>query len=140
MYIVGIDPDTKESGVAVWSKKTKTIVTYSAMSFFELYDFLTENKDIIELVRIEAGWLNKKSNFHGNAYQTKRAGERIAKNVGSNHETGRKIVEMCDYLKLNHSEVLPLGKLNKEYFKALTKLDIKNQDIIDAVMLVFDYK
>lgn len=138
-FIIGIDPDTQKSGVAVWVREKRQLMVAAPLTFFELFDILSLNKPKIELVRIEAGWLNAKSNFHGRPYQTKAAGERIAKNVGSNHEVGRKIVEMCQYLEIPHVTVKPLGKVNRPYFEAITKLKGKNQDVMDAVMLVWDY-
>lgn len=137
---IGIDPDTDRSGVAIWDMRRKRLLQYGALRFFEIFDLLKEHKYSIELVRVEAGWVHAKSNFHGRAYQTKAAGERIAKNVGANHETGRKIVEMCKYFSLTCDEVPPMGKMRKDYFHQLTGIDTKNQDVIDAVMLVWDYK
>ena len=107
--IIGIDPDCKLSGYAEWDMKQQRLTSVAKHSFFEIFKVLEAQRDEIALVRIEAGWLNKKSNFlvfHG---QSKAAGERIAKNVGSNHETGKKLVEMANYLDLKVEEVKPLG-------------------------------
>ena len=135
MIYIGIDPDTKKSGVAVWDSKYKYLQLFT-MSFFELYDYLYNEK--VDRVIIEAGWLNEKSNFHNNAYQTKAAGERISKNVGANHETGRKIAEMCEYLVLNYDLKKPSSsKMTPECFKSMTGIETKNQDKIDAGVLVF---
>jgi hypothetical protein len=105
--IVAVDPDVKKSGVTVLDVASKSISTY-AMPFPELIDFIYSFPDR-ESVRIavEAGWLNLKSNFHG--YYGSR-GERIAKDVGANHETGRKIVEMCEHKEYSVSLVKPLEK------------------------------
>lgn len=94
--IVGIDPDCSFCGVAEYEHETKYFHVQK-MKFFKLYGYLKENRERITLVRIEAGWLNEKSNFHCSCGQTKQAGERIAKNVGANRETGRKTAEMCWY-------------------------------------------
>lgn len=115
----------------------------NSLSFFELYDMLTSYTSMISLVRIEAGWLNKKSNFHDRLGQSKQVGEKIASSVGANAETGRKIVEMCEYLKIPFELVKPLGtkNINAEKFKQTTGYSKRtNQDQRDAAMLVWDYK
>lgn len=141
--IIGIDPDCKLSGYAEWDMKQQRLTSVAKYSFFEIFDVLEAQRAEIALVRIEAGWLNKKSNFHGRPGQSKAAGERIAKNVGSNHETGRKLVEMCHYLDIQVEEVKPLGtkSVDAKLFKKMTGIAIRtNQDMRDAAMLVFNYK
>ena len=105
--IVAVDPDIRKSGVTMLDVQTKSIELY-AMPFPELIDFiysLSDKESVI--IAVEAGWLNQKSNFHG--YYGNR-GERIAKDVGANHETGKKIVEMCEHKEYSVSLVKPLGK------------------------------
>jgi hypothetical protein len=145
--IVAVDPDVKKSGVAVLDVAGKSISTY-AMSFPELIDFIYGFPDK-ESVRIavEAGWLNLKSNFHG--YYGKR-GERIAKDVGANHETGKKIVEMCEHKEYSVLLVKPLekrwkgsrGKITHSELESVLKgremaLDRKrtNQDERDSILI-----
>jgi len=91
----------------------------------------------IRLVVIEAGWLNK-SNWHI-AKLNKFAASKSGKDIGANHEVGRKIVEMCEYLKLPFELVRPTQtKVTKEYFGKITGIkDRTNQDQRDAMMLVF---
>lgn len=107
--IIAIDPDVTKSGVAVMDIVSRKIDTLS-LSFPELMDYLF-SIPMIEMettvIAVEAGWLNKKSNFHG--YYGSR-GERIAKDVGANLETGKKIVEMCEHKGLPVSLVKPLKK------------------------------
>ena len=142
---IGIDPDVDKSGVALWSPSRQELLV-NTKKFFDLFDFLLETKRNMSecakiVVVVEAGWLNKKSNYHGSAYQTKAAGERISKNVGSNHETGRKIVEMCEYLGIESQLVVPThAKFTKDYFKSITGIEKANQEMIDAGMLVFGRK
>lgn len=138
---IGIDPDTKASGVAHYNKQLQTMVLHN-MPFFDLYDYLLKSKLVTRYgirlkVIIEAGWLKKKSNWHGDVKQEKHVGERISKNVGSNHETGRKIVEMCNYLEIEHELVLPMGKVTPEYFASMTGQKVRDQDMIDAGCLVW---
>lgn len=140
---VGIDPDTKKSGYAEYCTKQGKLVTVNSYSFFEIFDILECSREIIKLVRIEAGWINAKANFHGKYGQSKQAGERIAKNVGSNHETGRKLAEMCEYLNIPYELVKPLGTkaIDAPLFKKITGwTETTNQDNRDAAMLVFKYK
>jgi hypothetical protein len=141
MKIIGIDPDVKLSGVAEYEPETKHF-DVRKMAFFQLYEYLKENRQQIALVRIEGGWLNEKSNFHYARNQSKQAGERIAKNVGANHETGRKICEMCEHLDIKYEIVRPLGTKNIEhfFFKRITGFRGRtNQELRDAGMLVYGF-
>lgn len=140
MLYIGIDPDVDKSGIAAWIDKKKYLKIES-MSFFDIYEGLRLLKEEqIEIkVRIEAGWLNQKSNFHNRPGQSKRVGERIAKNVGSNHQVGKLIGEMCEHLGIEYEFVKPMGKVTPEYFEKLTGIKVKkkDQDMIDAAMLVY---
>jgi len=91
-------------------------------------------------VRIEAGWLNEKSNFHNRRGQTKTAGERVAKNVGANHEVGRKFGEMCEYLGIDYEFVKPLGTkcIDHRTFVRMTGWKGRtNSEMRDSAMLVY---
>jgi hypothetical protein len=136
--IIGIDPDLERSGVAAWNASGKSL-DLRTLSFFQLYDFLQAHADRILLVRVEAGWLNRKSNFHSRAGQTKPAGESIARNVGENHAAGKLICQMCVYLELHCEEVQPQAhKLNRDSFRAVTGYrERTNQETRDAAMLVY---
>lgn len=136
---IGIDPDVDKSGVAVIENGE---IELFSLSFWQLFEFLKERKP--DLVRVEGGWLNKMSNFR--AGKPTAALARIGKNVGSNHEAGRKIVEMCEYLQIKHEVVKPLqkhwkgtdGKITHEevvkYFKIKQKRT--NQEERDALLLL----
>lgn len=138
MYYFGIDPDVKESGFAIWDNKTKEI-DYGKLSFWDLIkkiEYYSRNYEVKFI--IEAGWLNKKSNFHNRPYQSKLIGERIAKNVGSNHQVGKLLVEYCEKYKLDYELKVPKQKKYTSYYiQNLTGIKVKNQDIIDAIMLVW---
>ena len=105
--IVAVDPDVTKSGVAVIDVKTKTVEPYS-MSFPDLIDYLYNlpDKDSTRIA-IEAGWLNK-PNWH--RAPSMAAAANVGNRIGRNHETGRKIVEMCEHKGLSVSLVKPLGK------------------------------
>ena len=104
--IVGIDGDVDKSGIATYYNGELLIETLPFPELIEkLYLLATLPDDV--LVVVEAGWLNEKSNFHGK--QGKRA-ERITKNVGSNHQTGRHICEMARHYGLEVKEQKPFNK------------------------------
>lgn len=144
-FRIGIDPDTDKSGVALFDVKGKQLLSLDNLIFFELFVFLyyqiaKHSDESIEVV-IEAGWLNAKSNFHG-AFGG--AAERIGAKVGANHETGKKIVEMCEYLNIPYRLVKPLSlkpwggkKINHAQFVQQTGwVGRTNQEQRDAAMLV----
>lgn len=107
--IIAVDPDTEKSGIAELNTGTREMKLFN-MTFPEVIRYLTkvseEKADVI--IVVEAGWKVKKSNFH--VAQGRRA-ERVAKNVGANHETGKKIIEMARSLGLNVVEQHPLKKI-----------------------------
>ncbi len=130
---IGIDPDVSKNGVAVWDGED--FARLETMTFFELFEYMCFHLPYIDTVVIEAGWLNKRHNWHGG---TKSTSQRISNNVGRNHETGRKIVEMCQYLEIEYTLVQPRrSKITPQLFERISGYKVKNQDIIDAAMLVF---
>ena len=139
--IVGIDCDVDKNGVAV--KEDGEYSLYS-LSFWDLFEFLSQTRP--RLVVIEGGWLNAKSNFRF-AKSTSIA-SRMGKNVGENHAVGKKIVEMCIYLSLEHKVVKPLqkiwngkdGKITHDELNRVFKMNFKktNQENRDAFLLIYD--
>jgi hypothetical protein len=143
---IGIDPDKDLSGVAVKQKENGILkVQLYTLAFFPLFDFLKDNKTGIEMVVIEGGWLNKKSNWHNNNQGTGVAAA-VGRSVGINHGTGLLIVDMCKYLGIAHRIVKPLrkawkgkdGKITHEEFVRYFKLPVKrsNQEQRDAALLI----
>ena len=148
--IIGIDPDTEKSGIGILNMSTRKL-ELTNMSFPVLLDNLQAwKKDEAEnnrkvIVIVEAGWMNAKSCFH--KAQGKSA-EKIAKDVGANHETGRKIIEMCEHYGIEVIAQAPLrkcwrgkdGKITHEelaYFTGITGRE--NQDARDAGLLAWNY-
>ena len=143
---IGIDPDLTLSGVATYNKETREL-TVQKLSFFKLLEYLQQNREQIFRVRIEAGWLVNKSNYHKQQGYKQR--ERIAKNVGENHAIGKMIAEMCQYLELDFELRKPLKKLwngsggkisHKELTFQLSRIKIpfktrSNQEERDAVLI-----
>jgi len=146
--IVAIDPDVDKSGVATLQIEGKHLVMDS-LKFPKLIDLLKwMNKDKIHfpfMVVVEAGWLNAISNYHTAAGKR---GQRIAKNVGANHQVGKMIVEMCEYYKIPVTTVKPLkkmwrgkdGKITHEEISAFTGIAGRNnQEERDAALLAWVY-
>jgi hypothetical protein len=142
---VGIDPDVEKSGVAFYEPSSGKL-ELSNLPFFALFDYLSfvkkqETEDVICVVVIEAGWLNK-SNWHKVNNGSSSLNSKIGERTGANFEVGKKIVEMCEYLKLEHKLVKPTKtKLNHVTFAKITGIiDRTNQEQRDAGMLVFGRK
>ena len=145
--IIAIDPDVKASGVAVLDIPKRSVEA-RAMPFPELLEMLRDVSrwSVPRRVIVEGGWLVSKSNYH---YARGKGGERIAKNVGANHETGRKIVEMLVHWGIQHEVVHPLkkcwrgreGKITLAELNSLLRgMGIRemgrcNQDVRDAVLI-----
>ena len=143
--IIGIDSDVKKSGVAVLNGKELLL---NNLAFFDLRDFLVREKENIRIVKVEAGYLNKKSNFRG--AKNIRTAARIGKNVGACNEVAKKIVEMCNHYGLPVREVKPFHKIwkgrdgkisHEELLLQLKMRNIKNdsrstnQDQRDAALI-----
>lgn len=147
MITIAVDPDLEKSGVAVY--RTGYDISYSTKPLPELVNFITNLKDKVKVI-IEAGWLNQKSNFHT---IHGRAGEKIAKNVGENHATGKLLAEFLKYNKVDFQLQLPLrkkwtgpsGKItHKELNNVLAgrgfeELKHTNQDQRDAILILLQH-
>ncbi len=140
---IGIDPDVTESGFANYQKANKKLIDCTTLAFFDLYQILHNRVYIgcIDIVNIEGGWLNEKANFRL-ITGSKSAGERVAKNVGSNHAVGKLIVEMCIHLDISfvvRKPIKPIFK-NEIYFKKITGWTGRtNADARSAANYVYGY-
>lgn len=135
---IGIDPDLKKSGFAIWNGKhspTLCIVLLSVPSI--IMELIKCKEDRIDItVIIESGWLNKKANFRQT--QNKAIGEAIARKVGENHAAGKIIEQACQELGITYKLTRPrTSKVTPAYFEKLTGIKTKNQECIDAGMLVY---
>lgn len=157
--VVGIDPDSDKSGVAVLEKMTRKL-TLTTMTFPEVLECLQYIKRQAEVsgkkfcVIIEAGWLNT-SHWHLNNSDTRASAAAKGNSVGRNHETGRKITEMCKHWDIPHELVKPLilrvrgrnlwkgkdGKITHEELQEITKIKEKrsNQEARDAALLAWSW-
>lgn len=147
-YINAIDPDVDRSGVAMLDTRSRELRLLS-LDFPTLLDYLQElsarlNHDCEDfIVLVEAGWMNDKSNFRNTSG---RASDRISKNVGSNHQVGKLIIQMCRHWSMPVREVAPArkfwkgpgGKISREEFAAVTGFAGRtNQEERDAGMLAW---
>ncbi len=135
--LIGIDPDVDKSGVAIMESGKLTLKN---LTMFELFDELTfiKSLDVNVKIYIEAGWLNK-TNWHTSGKMNIATVAQIGARTGANHETGRKIAEMCEYLKIDYELVRPTqSKVKASFFKQLTKYQGRtNQEQRDAAMLIW---
>lgn len=135
--IIGIDPDLEKSGVAI---RSATHLELKNLAFHEVITLFDTNRDLIKKVVIEAGWLNKKSNFRN--IQSRLVAERTAKNVGENHATGKLLVEMAESKGIPVLTIKPTRtKLDSENFNRVTGWQGRtNQEQRDACMLIWAMK
>lgn len=146
--VIGIDPDVDKSGVAVLRREEKNI-QLSALDFPHLIDYLSafKNEHKTFVVLIEAGWLNH-SNWHLTPRMTVQKAAQIGNATGRNHETGRKIAEMCEYNNISYKLIKPLkkvwrgadGKITADEFKRITNYSQRtNQEMRDAGLIAWFY-
>lgn len=140
MIKIGIDPDCNKSGCA--SKQKTTGLILNNLKFFDLFEQLKEVRELYTdvskvMVYIEAGWLNR-SNWHKVQNGSAAINSQIGQRTGANHETGKKIVEMCEYLGLPYKLVKPTRKkVDAKLFQKLTGyIGRTNQEQRDAAMLI----
>jgi len=97
------------------------------------------------LVVVEAGWLIQ-SNWHLLHKDSKAVAAAKGNSIGRNHETGRKIVEMCKHYGIEVLEHFPLkkqwkgkdGKITHKELASFTGLTgTTNQDARDAALLAW---
>lgn len=152
-YIIGIDPDCEKSGVVTLRTEDKHIRCESK-AFPELLDYFQFLRSVVSkdgksvIVVVEAGWLNE-SNWHTNRNQSHRVAAAIGNKTGRNHETGRKIVEMCKHYGIEVVEQRPLqkcwygpdGKISHEEISQFIPgfPSRSNQEVRDAALLAWNY-
>lgn len=159
-YVVGIDPDVEKNGVALLDCEEKKIVRLWSLTFPELLDFLHSIKRQAEVeeknlrVIIEAGWLNK-AHWHLTHKDTKQSAAAKGNAAGRNHETGRKIAEVCEHWQIPHELIKPLnlkvggvhlwsgkdGKITHEEIVAITGISRSrtNQEERDATLIAWEW-
>lgn len=154
--IIGIDPDADRNGVATLNRESR-LLTADTMTFPELLDYLRYTQAQAATARrnlrviIEAGWLNK-THWHVGYNDSRQAAAAKGNAVGRNHETGRKIAEMCEHWSISYELIKPLplkagrvnlwhgkdGKISSEELTAITGLRGRtNQEARDAALLAW---
>lgn len=150
--IIAIDPDVEKSGVAYLKPSTRQLEV-STLEFPLLLDYLQRAKSVHEksketlIVVVEAGWLTQ-SNWHLHRGDNLKTASAKGNSAGRNHETGRKIVEMCKHYGIEVLEHFPLrkcwkgkdGKITQEELSSFTGLTGRtNQDARDAALLAWSF-
>jgi len=138
---IGIDPDVDKSGFAVWNKPAQKFESIEALGLAEIMSFFQVMKISIEIVVIEAGYMNK-GNRHTFKGQTVSAAAKTGENVGRNHQRGMDIVEILEWMKIPYRLQKPITpnkwKDDAAYFKTITGWHGKtNPEKRDAAMLVY---
>lgn len=131
--IVGIDPDSSKSGVAIYSISAKEYTYLHTLPFFEVINKLAA-QNAHALVLIEASWLLKGSWYPGGAA----IAAKIGRSVGANHQVGRLLAEYCAFTNIPHELVIPTEtKVKAGKFAAYTGYTgTTNPETRDAGMLV----
>lgn len=134
--IIGIDPDIDKNGIAVCIGGK--ITELHNLNFVNTVQFISDRKSFIKKVVVESGWLINKSNFNLNGrVMSVVARERIAKNVGENHATGKHLVAYIESLEIKVQLLNPQGKIKAKEFNRMTGWNGRtNQEIRDAGMLI----
>ena len=154
--VIGIDPDAERNGIATLNRESR-LMTADTMTFPDLLDYLRYMQSQAATahralrVIIEAGWLNK-THWHVGYKDSAQAAAAKGNAVGRNHETGRKIAEMCEHWDIPHELIKPLplkaggvnlwrgkdGKITAEELTAITGLRGRtNQEARDAALLAW---
>ncbi|GAB3024265.1 hypothetical protein GCM10027051_31080 [Niabella terrae] len=144
-YIIGIDPDTDKSGIALYNAAGNTL-TVGNYTFFQLFEMLKEYKPSIEIVKVECGFHNKKSSWRPG--KTTGITQKIAGNVGACNQVAKLIVQMCQHLGVPYKEMTPflktwekgkvsIGELNARLKKkGIPPITTKtNQETRDATLM-----
>ena len=149
--IIAIDPDTEKSGVArldVTERKSWA----DTLPFPMLIEYVRQvyriNKGQRVAVVVEASW-HKTHNWHLSRRNNLEIAVKKGYDVGRNHETGKKIIEMLTYYGIPVEEQKPLRKIWQGTDRKITHTEItaitgwdkkrSNQEERDAMLLAWDY-
>lgn len=147
--IIGVDPDSEASGVAVVDVQTRHVTAHT-LAFPECMEYLRHTAAKADhqpvLVVVEAGWLNA-GNWHLGRYASPQKCSAMGVSVGRNQETGRKILEMLRYYGIPCEARKPLVKCWKGKDRKITHEEIRevtgisagrtNQEERDAILLAW---
>lgn len=150
-YVFGIDPDVEKSGIARLRTYDR-VMNVETFTFSELIEELHDYKiclgDAKAVFVVEASWIVQ-SNWHLSQWERKQRAAAKGYDVGRNHETGRKIVEMCKHFGLEVVEHIPLRKCWNGKDRKITHEEITqfiptlpkrtNQEERDAALLAWSF-
>ncbi|MBO9615596.1 MAG: hypothetical protein J7619_23065 [Dyadobacter sp.] len=144
-FIGGVDPDVKKPGFAVWDQQLKEWAAYGSVAFEKLADSFSDFPKEDTTIYVEAGWMNKITNFHGvSGY----AAKGIAMRVGQNHAASKIIASELRSLGFEVVDVKPLfkGRLKgkngwtqqgREHIEQVTGITSRiNDEVRDALYIV----
>ena len=150
--VIAIDPDVEHSGIAILYPSTRELDA-QRLTFPLAVDYIRQQKERCEasgrslIVVVEAAFMIK-GNFH--ITKTERRARSASKgyDVGRNHETGCKLIEMCNHMGVETFAHVPLrkcwqgtdGKITRQelaYFTSFNKRS--NQDERDAALLAWSF-
>jgi len=140
--LIGIDPDVDKNGVAYRNGSDLQLMNLRFFDLLEFFEKVKREKGEKEklLVIVESGWENK-SNWHLKSKGSSRLNAKIGSKVGANHETGKKIVEMLEYLGIQYTLSRPTkSKINSDIFYKITGIKKSNQEQRDSYMLIHNLK
>lgn len=149
-FIVGIDPDVDKSGFALLDVEWKSLVRVDSLTFPTLIDALKacHSRNPQTVVVVEASWMST-SNWHLSQWERKQRAAAKGYDVGRNHETGRKICEMCRHYGIEVVEHIPLRKCWKGKDRKITHDELSqfapglpkrtNQEERDAALLAWSF-
>lgn len=127
-YVIGIDPDVDKCGFAVWAGRG--FIDVKPLPVPQLIEAILSIRSSLEaedslIVHLEAGYLNKKSNYH-DAFRQRcgaRVAEKVAGDVGRNHGVGIVLRQFMEHYGIDHRLVKPSKTLGDS--KAKAKLVLK---------------
>lgn len=150
--VIAIDPDVEHSGVAILQPSTRELDA-QRLTFPLAVDYIRQQKERCDasgmslIVVVEAAWMIK-GNWH--ITKTERRARSASKgyDVGRNHETGCKLIEMCNHIGVETFAHVPLrkcwqgadGKITRQELACFTNFNKRsNQDERDAALLAWSF-
>lgn len=150
--VIAIDPDVEHSGIAILYPSTREIDA-TRLTFPLAVDYIRQQKERCDasgrslIVVVEAAWMIK-GNWHITKTERRVRSASKGYDVGRNHETGCKLIEMCNHMGVETFAHVPLrkcwqgadGKITRQelaYFTSFNKRS--NQDERDAALLAWSF-
>lgn len=151
--IIGIDPDVQQSGVARLDVDARK-ATANHLPFALVLDYLQDMKEIARLrkqklvVVVESSW-DTSYNWHCTWKDSKAVAAKKGYSVGSCHQVGKLIIEMCEHYGIEVREQRPLIKVWKSKDGKITHAEMtevcgwdkkrSNPEERDAMLLAWYY-